>query len=76
MSYLFWGCESLKALPHISNWNTSNIIDISYMFHGCKSLISLPGIFNWKTNKALKMEHIIDGCYSLIINKYVKKLSI
>ena len=34
MSYMFYGCSSLKEL-NLSNFNTNNVIYMSYMFNGC-----------------------------------------
>ena len=44
MSIMFYNYNLLNSLPDISNWDTSNIIDISHMFSGCESLNSLPDI--------------------------------
>ena len=44
MSCMFDDCEKLTSLPDISNWDTSNVTDMSKMFHSCKSLVSLPDI--------------------------------
>ena len=44
MVYLVDVIYSLKSLPDISKWNTSNVINMSYMFSGCTSLNSLPDI--------------------------------
>ena len=37
MSYMFYGCSSLKEI-NISNFNTNNATDMSGMFYGCSSL--------------------------------------
>ena len=50
MCYLFAGCSSLKSLPDISKWNTSNVKFITMIFYGCSSLKSLPNISKWNTN--------------------------
>ena len=47
---IFSGCESLNEIPDISNWNVSNVKDMSYMFFGCKSSNTLPNISRWNTN--------------------------
>ena len=44
MSYLFYGCSSLKILPNISNWNTGNVINMSYMFCGVPLFSDLSNI--------------------------------
>ena len=65
---MFNECFSLISLPNISNWNTSNITDISYMyiFNKCFSLISLPDISNWNTTNVTKMSFMFDGLNLLI----------
>jgi len=35
MNEIFSNCFSLKALPDISNWDTSNVIDMNKMFYKC-----------------------------------------
>ena len=46
MSSMFQG-----SLSNISQWNTSNVTNMSLMFHGCRTLISLPDISKWNTSK-------------------------
>ena len=57
MSWMFYECNSLKSLPDISKWNTSNVNDMSYMFRKCNSLISLPDISINIITKYIKMEY-------------------
>ena len=40
MGSMFSGCQSLKEI-NVSNFDTSNINDMSNMFSGCKSLSSI-----------------------------------
>ena len=40
MSYMFYGCSSLKSLPDISKWNTKNVIDMRDMFNECHNLLN------------------------------------
>jgi len=47
MKCVFKDCKSLKYLPDISKWNTSNVIDIIGLFLQCKSLEKLPDISIW-----------------------------
>ena len=42
---LFENCISLKYVLDISNFDTSNTIDMSYMFCGCINLLSIPVYF-------------------------------
>ena len=66
MSFMFYGCESLKSLPDISNWKTENVINMMCLFYNCKSLISLPDISKWKTENVIDMGDMFSGCNSLI----------
>ena len=57
MSYMFFKCEELISFSEISNWDTSEITDMSYMF--CYlPLKSLPDISNWDTSKVTNMCHM------------------
>ena len=47
---MFRACKSLKSLPDISKWNTSNVNNMNEMFYQCNSLISLPDISKWNTS--------------------------
>ena len=62
MSYLFYGCLSLKELPDISKWNIENVDDISYMFYSCSSLKSLPDISEWNTKNIENLNSIFENC--------------
>ena len=59
------GCSSLKQLPDISKWNTSNVIDMSDLFRECESLLSLPNIENWNTEKVKNMSYMFYYCIKL-----------
>ena len=49
MSYMFYGCSSLKEIDeNISKWNTDKVKDIAMMFTNCNSLQKIPDISNWK----------------------------
>ena len=54
MSYMFFGCISLKSLPDLSKWDTSNINNMIWMFFECISLISLPVKSEWNTSILIK----------------------
>ena len=40
MSFMFYGCSSLKEL-NLNNMNTNNVTDMSYMFTGCLDELKL-----------------------------------
>ena len=65
ISYMFYKCNSLISLPDISNWNTSNVNNMSNIFSECNSLISLPDISKFDTYKVNNMSNIFYGCKSL-----------
>ena len=52
---MFIYCESFITITDISNWNTSNIIDMNCMFRGCKNLLSLPDISKFNTSNVKNM---------------------
>ena len=52
-------CKNLKSLPDISEWDTSNVTDISGMFDGCDSLVNLPDISNWNISKVTSLENLL-----------------
>ena len=65
MSGLFSLCYSLKDLPDISEWDTSNAINMSKMFNYCTSLEELPDISKWNTSKVINMRKMFCQCLSL-----------
>ena len=63
---MFFKCSSLISLPDISEWDTSNVTDMSGMFGLCSSLISLPDISKWDTSNVNNMCVMFAFCSSLI----------
>ena len=61
MSYMFLGCSLLNKL-NLSNFITSNVIDMYKMFYGCNSLLTLD-ISNFDTSE-VKICHI---CLLIVI---------
>ena len=55
----------LKFLPDISNWNTSNVVNMSSLFHNCQYLGSLPEIGKWNISKVKDMSFMFHGCNKL-----------
>ena len=66
IKFMFYGCKLLISIPDISNWNTTNVKDMSFMFNDCKLLISLPDISKWNTSNVKDMSFMFNGCNSLI----------
>ena len=59
MSYMFYGCTSLKSLPDISLWNTSKVINMSNIFNRCENLSSLPDLSKWNTTNVTDKLYIL-----------------
>ena len=65
LSYMFCGCNSLKLLIGLYDWNIKNAIDMQHMFHDCASLNTLPDISKWDTTNIKYLNDIFCGCTSL-----------
>ena len=61
---MFQGCSELEYLD-LSNFNTSNVIDMTCIFNGCKKLLVINGIDNFNTIKVITMEGIFQECNNL-----------
>ena len=70
MSYMFDGCESLRSLSDISNWNINKVTNMRGMFYGCKSLTSLSDISNWNTNIVTNITYMFYNFNSLPLHFY------
>ena len=73
---LFNGCFSLRNLPDISKWNTSNVINMSYMFNQCSSLSYIPDISKWNVTKLKNIDCIFQKCSRLISFPDISKWNI
>ena len=62
---LFENCKSLKYVLDISNFDISNITNMSYMFCGCINLLSIPDISHWNTINVTDMSHMFERCIFL-----------
>lgn len=61
---MFKGCSSLTTLD-TSNWDLSNLIDISCMFQNCTSLQSLD-TSNWNLHKVRYAGEMLADCTNLV----------
>ena len=59
---MFNGCNSLIF---VSDFDTSNIRDMSGVFSNCSSLEILPDISKWDTSNVYSMKKMFDECYNL-----------
>jgi len=69
MSYMFWGCSSLKYLNDFLLLKDINPENISYMFFSCRSLINLPNISLWNLQNIKNKEFIFGN-----INPNIKEM--
>ena len=63
MNSMFANCSSLVSL-NLSNFDTSNVIDMASMFLNCSSLSSLD-LGSFDTSNVISMAHMFRGCTSL-----------
>ena len=63
MSHMFYNCSSLSSFPDISNWDTSNVTNMSEMFDKCLSLSSLPDISKWNTSNVYNMSYMFKNAH-------------
>ena len=59
----FAGCTNLISLD-LSQWNTTNVTNMSSMFSGCSHLITLD-VSGWDTSAVINMYNMFYGCSSL-----------
>ena len=59
------GCDSLKSLPDISDWDMTKVTNMSCMFCGCGSLELLSDISEWNTSEVTDMNYMFCNCSSL-----------
>ena len=70
MSYMFYQCKYLtdemmaKFMPHLSNFNTSQVTSMHSMFSSCSSLTSLD-LSNFNISKVTDMSYMFQDCSSL-----------
>ena len=76
VSFLFFGCSSLKELPDISIWNISKITRLDLLFGKCSSLKSLPDISKWNTKNIRLLNGLFYKCKSLEILPDISKWNI
>ena len=61
---LFNECSNIISLD-FTNFNTSNVTDMSFMFSKCHKLKEIKGINKFITNKVTDMNTMFQGCYEL-----------
>ena len=61
---LFQGFKALTTINNLSNFNTSNVIDMNNMFQGCQKLTTLD-LSSWNTSKVKDMGGMFQDCEQL-----------
>jgi surface protein len=61
---MFEECFELEYLD-LSNFNTSNVVDMSFMFNKCYKLKEIKGINNFNIKKVNNMIEMFSDCFSL-----------
>lgn len=61
---IFTGCNSLTSID-VSNWDTSNVTDMSVMFQNCKNLQTIVGLENLDMSKVTNFTGMFNECASL-----------
>ena len=64
MCSMFQECEELELLD-LSNFDTSNVFDMSYMFNNCYKLKEIKGINKFNTINVNNMKAMFNSCYEL-----------
>ena len=60
---MFLGCSELLTLD-VSNWDISNVTNMSYMFWGCSELLTLD-VSNWDISNVTDIGSMFMGCVKL-----------
>ena len=62
MMSMFYGCEQLKSVGDLSNWDVSNVKYMNNMFINCHNLKSVGDLSNWDVSdvKDEDMNHMFD----------------
>ena len=66
MNSSFEKCGALDFLD-VSNFNTSNVTNMSSLFNGCKLLTKIIGIENWDTSNVNNISYMFNECKTLEI---------
>ena len=60
----FNGCTSFTVID-TTDWDTSNVTNMSGLFYGCSNLTEIKGIENWNTSKVTNVWDLFYGCSSI-----------
>ena len=67
MTYLFGAIDNIENVNFdVSEWDVSNVTDVSYMFHGCKNFDC--DLSNWNVSNVKDMQYMFKNCYEFTGN--------
>ena len=64
MEGIFQYCTELEYLD-LSNFDTSNVINMAFMFNQCNNLKEIKGLNKFITNKVTNMKSMFNSCFKL-----------
>ena len=64
-SHMLYGNTSLTDISALSNWNTSNVTNMSNMFGYTYSLTDISALSDWDTGSVINMNYMFYQTYSL-----------
>ncbi len=66
-SYHRWfdDCRILTNIDALTNWNTSNVTNMSYMFANCVRLTNIKALTTWDISNVTDMSYMFCRCYNL-----------
>ena len=64
LQYMFHSNHELKYV-NISNWNVSNVTDMSFMFNGCYELKSVGNLCKWNVSSVTTFKQMFSNCSNL-----------
>ena len=64
MRRMFYECSLMEEL-NLSNFDSSNVIDMGFMFNECHKLKEIKGINNFNTSKVINMKSMFQECHEL-----------
>ena len=64
MGWMFYGCNILKEIKGINNFNTNKVTNMKSMFQECNALEYLD-LSNFNTSNATDMSWMFNGCNKL-----------
>jgi len=65
LSYMFYGCKSLKNIDDLKNLDIKEVKSLSHMFYDCSSLSNIQPLENWDVSNCTNFSYMFYGCSSL-----------